>query len=60
MRIYGVLTPSSNVPSEPKRPCGWQREFIARWKEEELDTTAAEELLAHLECRLRHIERECG
>ena len=40
----------------------WQREFIAQWKEEGLDTAAAaaEQLLPHLERRLRAIERECG
>jgi hypothetical protein len=40
----------------------WQREFIAQWKKEGLDTAAAaaEQLLPHLERRLRAIERECG
>ena len=40
----------------------WQREFITRWKEEGLDTAAAaaEQLLPHLERRLRALERECG
>ena len=39
----------------------WQREFITRWKEEGLDTaaTAAEQLLPHLERRLRTVETEC-
>ena len=38
----------------------WQGEFIAQWKSEGLDTTAAEQLLPHLQRRLRAIERECG
>jgi len=39
----------------------WQREFIAQWKEEGLDTAAAaaEQLLPHLERRLRTVETEC-
>jgi hypothetical protein len=43
----------------------WQREFIAQWKEEGHDTAAAaaaaaaEQLLPHLERRLRTVETEC-
>ena len=39
----------------------WQREFIAQWRKEGLDTaaTAAEQLLPHLQRRLRTIETEC-
>jgi len=39
----------------------WQREFITQWKEEGLDTAAAaaEQLLPHLERRLRTVETEC-
>jgi hypothetical protein len=40
----------------------WQREFIAQWRKEGLDAAAAaaEQLLPHLERRLRTVERECG
>jgi hypothetical protein len=39
----------------------WQREFIAQWRKEGLDTaaTAAEQLLPYLERRLRTVETEC-
>ena len=37
----------------------WQGEFIAQWKEEGRDTTAAEQLLPHLQRRLGTAEREC-
>ena len=37
----------------------WQGEFIAQWKEEGRDTTAAEQLLPHLQRRLGAAEREC-
>ena len=37
----------------------WQGEFIAQWKKEGFDTTAAEQLLPHLQRRLRAAEREC-
>ncbi len=36
----------------------WQGEFIAQWKEEGRDTTAAEQLLPHLQRRLGTAERE--
>ena len=37
----------------------WQGEFIAQWKEEGRDTTAAEQLLPSLQRRLGTAEREC-
>ena len=37
----------------------WEREFIEQWKKEGLDTTPAEQLLSHLECKLTAAEREC-
>ena len=37
----------------------WQHEFIAEWKKEGRDTTAADQLLPHLHRRLRAAEREC-
>lgn len=36
----------------------WQGEFIAQWRKEGLDATAAEQLLPHLYRRLSAVERE--
>ncbi len=36
----------------------WQGEFIAQWKKDGLDTTAAEQLLPHLCRRLTAIEKK--
>ena len=58
--LRGLETPKQRLLGA-REAVRWQREFIAQWKEEGLDTAAAaaEQLLPHLERRLRTVETEC-